>query len=219
MATKKTTSETALLEQYRVALENASQQPKIAAAMSQLGYDAAKISEGITLLTQTREAYDNNKGEDDDSSEAYDAFATHKQKLAETYRMHRKKAKVVFHDDPVIAEKLDITGPIPKAYLNWLETVKKFYAVALMDADIRAALSSLKITGEDLNDAREAINELESARSGYLMEKGEAQDATKTKDAAFAQMDKWMRKFYAVARIALEDRPQLLEALSKQVKS
>ncbi|NLT49572.1 MAG: hypothetical protein GXX85_01480, partial [Ignavibacteria bacterium] len=48
---------------------------------------------------------------------------------------------------------------------------------------------------------------------------GESEDATKEKDAAFAKMDKWMSDFYAVARIALEDKPQLLEALGKIVKS
>ena len=46
-----------------------------------------------------------------------------------------------------------------------------------------------------------------------------AQEATKKKDAAFAKMDNWMSEFYAFARIALEDQPQLLEALGKVVKS
>ncbi len=39
------------------------------------------------------------------------------------------------------------------------------------------------------------------------------------KDAAFAQIDDWMSEFFSVARIALEDEPQLLEALGKIVKS
>jgi hypothetical protein len=53
----------------------------------------------------------------------------------------------------------------------------------------------------------------------YLREKGESQDSTKAKDAAFAKLDDWMSEFYAVAKIALEDNPQLLESLGKFVRS
>ena len=63
------------------------------------------------------------------------------------------------------------------------------------------------------------IADLEAARSEYLKEKGESQDSTKAKEAAFANIDDWMSEFYAVARIGLEDNPQLLEALGKTVRS
>ena len=53
----------------------------------------------------------------------------------------------------------------------------------------------------------------------YLKEKGESQDATKIKDEVFAKLDDWMSEFYAVAKIALEDNPQLLESLGKLVRS
>jgi hypothetical protein len=39
------------------------------------------------------------------------------------------------------------------------------------------------------------------------------------KNAAFKKLDAWMREFYAVAKVALYDTPQLMEALGKQVKS
>lgn len=67
--------------------------------------------------------------------------------------------------------------------------------------------------------ANTLISELETARAVYLKEKGESQDATKIKDAAFAKTDDWMSEFYAVAKIGLEDNPQLLEALGKTVRS
>ena len=57
------------------------------------------------------------------------------------------------------------------------------------------------------------------ARADYLREKGESQDATKQKDAAFRAIETWLSDFFAVARIALEDNPQLLEALTKIVRS
>ena len=100
-----------------------------------------------------------------------------------------------------------------------METVKKFYTVASADSDVQSKLVRLKITTEEINGTIQLITNLELARAEYLREKGESQDATKLKDKAFGEIDDWMSEFYAVAKIALEDNPQLLESLGKFVRS
>jgi hypothetical protein len=219
MATTSKLTDAAALEQYRVALENATNQPEIAAVLADLGYDSVKIDEGKALLETTRNAYDLNKTEDDETTVAYADFSSKKAELEKIYSMHRKKAKVVFRNDAITAEKLAITGTLPKAYVKWLETVKKFYTVSAADTTIQTQLATLKITVEDITTTNTKVSELETARAEYLKEKGESQDATKAKDSAFAIMDDWMSEFYAVAKIGLEDNPQLLEALGKTIKS
>ena len=111
-----------------------------------------------------------------------------------------------------------ISGDMPRTYIKWLEAAKKFYSVASTDTDIQTKLARLAITADSLTAANTLISELESAKAEYLNEFGESQDATKAKDAAFAKMDDWMSEFYAVARIGLEDNPQLIEALGKIVR-
>ena len=219
MVTRKTLSEAQALEQYRVALENAESQPQIAAAMAELGYTGETITEGKNLLAKTRKVFDANKTEDDETSEAYDDFKTKRTQLADIYALDRKKAKVVFRNEPLTLERLDINGSIPQAYVKWLETTKKFYSEAFTDADIQKKLALLKTTRSDLLATNKLITETEASRANYLREKGESQNATQLKDAAFAEMDDWMSAFYAVARIALEDKPQLLETLGLLVRS
>ncbi|MCW0484850.1 hypothetical protein [Gaoshiqia sediminis] len=219
MVTKKTLSEAEALEQYRVSLDNVEIQPEIATTMAEFGYDSTVVAEGKTLLTETRQVFDFNETEDDETSDAYAAFKLLKASLAETYRMHRKKAKVIFRNDPKTMDKLAVSGSLSKAYIKWLETVKKFYSVALKDNKIQGKLVRLKITADDLTATNTMISDLEAARAEYLREKGESQDATKAKDAAFEKMDDWMSEFYAVAKIALEDKPQLLESLGVFVRS
>ena len=107
---------------------------------------------------------------------------------------------------------------MPRTYIKWLEAAKKFYSVTSVDTTIQAKLARLKISVDDLTAANTLISELETARAVYLKEKGESQDATKGKDAAFAKIDDWMSEFYAVAKIGLEDNPQLLEALGKTIR-
>lgn len=212
-------SEANTLEQYRVALENAINQPQIAATMAEFGYDETAITEGKTLWQTAYDAYTLNKTEDDETSEAYADFTSKKEELASIYSLHRKKSRVIFRKDALTLEKLGIKGRLAQAYIKWLETVKKFYTVAGTDETIKTKLSRLKITADDLTAGNTAVSELETARTEYLREKGESQDATKAKDQALATLDDWMSEFYAVAAIALEDHPQLLESLSKVVKS
>jgi len=212
-------SEAATLERYRVALENVEAQTEIATIMAEFGYDSALIEEGKNLFNKTRQAYDLNTQEDDETSEAYSIFSEKREQLAERYSLHRKKAKVIFKNDQQVLERLALTGSLPGAYVSWLETVKKFYKEVLKHEDLQTKLSRLKITAEELNATNTLIGELEAARADYLREKGESQDATTAKDTAFTELDDWMREFYAVARIALEDNIQLLEALGVIVRN
>lgn len=218
MRTRPKFSEANLLEQYRIALENAENQSEIATVMADLGYDSKVIGEGKTLLSKTRTAYDLNNTEDDETSAAYADFSDKKEQLEDTFTLHRKKAKVVFRNDAITAERLAVSEAMPRTYIKWLEKVKKFYSTASTDEEIQKKLARLKITAADLTAANASITALEAARAEYLKEKGESQNATQTKNEAFAKMDDWMSEFYAVAKIGLEDNPQLLEALGKTVK-
>jgi len=218
MITRRKFSEADILEQYRIALENAQTQSEIAAVMADLGYDSKVLEEGKALLAKTRAAYDLNKTEDDETSAAYADFSDKKEQLEDTFTLHRKKAKVVFRSDALTAEKLAISEAMPRTYIKWLEKVKKFYGTASADKEIQKKLARLKITVDDLTAANTSVAALEAARAEYLKEKGESQNVTQTKNAAFAKMDDWMSEFYAVAKIGLEDNPQLLEALGKTVK-
>lgn len=219
MGTHSKNSELQTLEQYRVTFENAASQEQISTTLAEYGYDSAAMATGKALYDATRQAYDSNTKETDESTAAYAVFESKKQELVNIYSSHRKKAKVVFRKDTVTADRLAITGSLPQAYVKWLETVKKFYTISIESAKIQTALSRMKITLDDLNTANAIIPEVEATRSSYLKEKGESQDATKAKDSAFSELDDWMSEFYAVAKIALEDNPQLLEALGLVIKS
>jgi len=51
-------------------------------------------------------------------SVAYTDFSKKKEQLEETYSFHRKKAKVVFRNDPLTADQLAITGAVPRTYIK-----------------------------------------------------------------------------------------------------
>jgi hypothetical protein len=217
MATNQRT-EAATLEKWRVALENAGAQPEIAATMAELSYDQTKIDEGKALLAETQQVYVKNKTEDVETTEASELFKTNRKLLEDTFRKHRKRAQVVFRNDPVMLKRLHIDDGVPGAYPKLIETTRLFYTEAAK-TNVIDKLARLGISAEDIAAGNELVGTVETNRANYLREVGESEDATQAKDAAMASMQEWMSEFYAVARIALEDNPQLLEALSKPVKS
>ncbi|MGD9931363.1 MAG: hypothetical protein AB7U05_15180 [Mangrovibacterium sp.] len=219
MATNKTNSEAAVLEQYRVSLENVKNQPTISSLLDEFGYTPEVIAVGESLFANTLQVYTLNKTEDDETSAAYAVFNQKKSELAALYKAHRKKAKVVFRNEPVTLDLLAVSGNLSGAHVKWMETVKKFYAEVSNNTEIKTSLARFKVTGEEISQAISLITEVETARATYLREVGESEDTTQQKDAAFSKLDVWMSDFYAVAKIALEDHPQLLESLGKSVRS
>lgn len=219
MKRNKSMSEAVVLEQYRVALDNAQNQPEIAALMDELGFNAKVIDEGKKLWDKTRQAYDFNKIENTESTAAYASFDSKREILEDIYLLDRKKGKVVFRNNEVALTQLGLKGRLPKAYVKWIESLKIFYHGIEQSKAIQEKVARLKITPESVQAALLAITELNNERSLYLREVGESQEATNTKDEAFVQMDDWMSEFYAVAKIALDDKPQLLESLAKIVRN
>jgi hypothetical protein len=212
------TSEASILDTYRIALENAGSQPDIASELYELGYDAVKIYEGKKKLAFAITVYNSNKQETVETTEASAQFKKAQQTLVRTYMVHRKKGKIIFRDQPETLKRLQLTGTFPIAYIRWFEAVKTFYSTLSSEPDLLLQMQGLKVDAALVAEAQTQIKLVEDKRAIYLREKGESEDATQKKDKAFAEIDRWMSDFYAVARIALEDRPQLLEALGKVVK-
>ena len=97
--------------------------------------------------------------------------------------------------------------------------METFYQVAAEDAGIQQKLARLKINAELVAAAQTLLTEVKAARRLYDNERAEDQDATRLKKAAIKALDEWMREFYTVAKIMLEDRPELLEKLGFIVRS
>lgn len=219
MATTKRKTEVQLLENYRVSLANVENQPAIATTMAEYGYDLTVITKGRELLEVTTTAFNFNQQEDNETIQARADFDAKVSLMTDKYSSHRKKAKVIFRKDEVTLKQLGLTGQYSRAYTKWIATMKTFYNGVRSNAAHLAKLLVFKITEEEITACITEINAIETTRTLYLKEVGESQDATKSKDKALEELEEWMSDFYAVAKIAMEDQPQLLESLGLLVRS
>ncbi len=212
-------SELQYLENYRLVFTNLSQVAEIQTQMADYGYDETAINEGKALYEKAKTLYDVRQTESAEEKQAYDAFANTFEQLKEQYKKHRKKAKVALLKKANLYEPFHLKKPMPQAYLKFIQEAKVFYEQMQNNAEAKPLLARFKLTEEIATAQLTAIETVTELRAKYEKEKGESQQATKDKNKAFEDIAEWMREFYTIAEIALEDQPQLLESIGKFVKS
>ena len=212
-------TEVGFLAFSRVALQAPKDKPEIATPLAAVGYTTEKIAEGDTLLEAAETSYENNFREDNETRDSYKAFSTLKDEVEELFRQDRRITRVVFRKDPTTLQNLGVDKQVSRVYVQWVKGLEKFYDVTLNSAEVQAELAKLNLTVERLTANKLKLDELKAARTLYLQEEGESQQATKEKDAAMDALSDWMIDYKAVAKIALEDKPQLLESMGMFVRS
>ncbi|GIM53044.1 hypothetical protein CAPN004_20740 [Capnocytophaga cynodegmi] len=204
---------------YGAIFENISKNELLKNELAEYGYDDQEIAKGKALYDNAAQKLDLNKTESAEEKMAYDAFSKKFEELKKTYTTDRKKAKIIFKDEDTVLTVLVIKGVMSIRINGLLEDIDTFYKQLQVKEELRTPLKRLKITDEHIAEQLKALTEVRQAYLQYTNEKGESQQATKNKDAAFAELEKWVREFYSIAKIALEDQPQLLESLGKFMRN
>ncbi|WP_289054393.1 hypothetical protein [Carboxylicivirga marina] len=81
-----------------------------------------------------------------------------------------------------------------------------------------SAYAQFGITQEMLEAGQAEILAVEAQDETIMREKGDAQNATMERDDSFEKLAEWVQDYETIARIALIDKPQLLEKLGIVVK-
>lgn len=212
-------SETQLIQNYGVLFNNAKVESVLAGTLAEYGYDSATIQQGEALYNTLIEKYNANKTESAEETTAYAVFDAALETTLATYSIDRKKAKIIFKDQPDVLKNLHIKGIAPVRNAALIDTMRLFYETLNTNTQLLNALQRLKITADHVNQQLTNIANTQNAYAAYIQGKGESQQATQDKNKAFDAVTKWVSEFYAVAKIALDDQPQLLESVAKLVRS
>ena len=116
-------------------------------------------------------------------------------------------------DNVALTKSLMLNGRRKHTYTGWLEQSSMFYGNGLDSPEALTALLEYNITKNKMKAGQALVKQTAAALKTQLKELGEAQRATEQRHKAFDLMEDWMAIFTAIARIALEDDPQLLEIM------
>ncbi|MGQ1945141.1 hypothetical protein ACQ1PV_09510 [Ornithobacterium rhinotracheale] len=208
-----------ILQDYGILFENLNTQTELKSTLAEYGYDDAEVKKGKILYDKAKEFYQKNIKEGQEETDAYAQFSADFEKLLNLYKTDRKKAKIIYKDQPETLKNLRLKGQNSRPLASLLDEISVFYRSLKDNNDLLAPLKRLKITEESVNNQITQLDKTHKAYATYTQEKGENQNATKQKNEAFAELEKWVKEFYSIAKIALEDRPQLLESIAKFVRS
>ncbi len=196
------------------AITNAMNNEPIKASLAGYGYDETKLSTGLALYENAARLQDTQKKEYGEQFAATDALNLARVEANKLYMTHVKVARIALKGDRNAEESLQLKGMRKESLSGWLKQAKAFYANALSTESILASLANYGITRENLEEGKAKIDIVENSYNSQLKEKGEAQDATQKRDEAFDDLQDWMTDFIAIARIALAEQSQYLEALA-----
>lgn len=216
---EKRRTEAQILQRYGVLFENVKKETVLAAELAEYGYDAATIAQGEALYSNFVQKYDTNKAETAQETTAYAVFSTAFETTVEVYKIDRKKAKIVFKNQPDVLRNLQLNKPLLERNAVVIDTMRLFYDMLHNNTEFISALQRLKITADHVNMQLTNVTNVQTAYANYVQEKGESQQATQDKNKAFDEVAKWVSEFYSIAKITLEDQPQLLESIAKWVRS
>ena len=219
MNKKKSSTEADRLNSARLTIDNSMDTPYIAESLARFGYDQPKLKEGESLLNAAETLVSRHKKEYGDQYAATDTMHKSHGEAHALYMQHVKLARIALKNEPGLSESLQLQGERRKTISEWINQASIFYENALSSAEIKAALSRFGIDEAALERGKALVNQVGKAQAIQRKEMGEAQSATLAKDQAMEALDEWVGELRAVARIAITDKPQHLEALGIMIPS
>ncbi len=201
------------LQAAQVAIANTLSTPEILTAVAVFGYDETVMQQGQALYTAALEAHQEQLREYGEQIGSRETFETLQDQVNATYMMHLKLARIALKDQPMWNQQLGLNGTRKRSFAGWLVQVQQFYANALKAPEVLQALERFRITSEMLAANATAVESVVAAKNQQEKEKSEAQRSTQVRDEAIEALNEWLSDYLAVARIALQQDPQRLEAL------
>jgi hypothetical protein len=191
---------------------------ELQASLAAYGYDAARLAEGKALRDQALALHQRQRAGYGEQFAATDAHSAAQAQAHAAYMRHLAVARVALREDRGAAQKLDLAAR-KRTQAGWLLQARQFYANALGEPAIVGKLAAFGVAREQLEAAEQLVAAVEAVLVARQSKQGQAQEATRARDAALSALNRWMRDFVAIARVALAEQPQLLERLGVAVGS
>jgi hypothetical protein len=208
---KKTAAER--LHIIRIGVLGVLNSPEIQEKLAALGYTYERMAEGMRMLESAEQVVAMNI---EYYSDQYTSTSELRTKWAAAYSVYMitlKVVRVAFKGQVDKLARFRANGERNRSLSGWLNDANIFYTNLLNSPEAIEKMFSYGYSVDRLQKEQQAVSEVEKLHSMQLSEKGKAQQSTVERDKVIDQITNWYSDFRAIARIALYDKPQLLEAL------
>jgi hypothetical protein len=197
----------------QVAIDAALTDPELQAALTPFGYDTAALTAARTLYEEAQALVTDQRREYGEQFAATEAVQQAWETADTAYKHSLKLARVIFKDDTTAQTAMGLNGRRKESLSGWLEQAALFYEGLQSDPALVAAMGRFGYDELRVAEEMALVTAVRAANVVQEREKGQAQEATKTRDARLDDLSEWLADFKAVAEVALADAPQQLERL------
>jgi hypothetical protein len=200
-------------KQFETAINNALKNATIKAAVQPFGYTVARLNAGKSLLNAAIAAIDEATalaGEKQfATANVKDAFKT----ARGAYQDLAKVARAIFQDQPAHLAALSLDKPMPRTMDAFALSAHTLFNSGEYTDLIRDALEENGYDSTKLSPEGAKIAAFKDAREAQSTCIGNAQNAKSEQRKALKALREWSMAFRKIARVALQDKPELLEVL------
>ncbi|MEQ9440027.1 MAG: hypothetical protein RIG62_13310 [Cyclobacteriaceae bacterium] len=198
------------LQGYRLSLSNALGYVPLKKPLATFSYDRPKLLKGQSLLEKVLELQSTKDDTYGAQKDATDAINQEWATLKTLFNEHRQLARLAFKDQRGVLTQLKLDTRLKTAFSGWITQATAFYGKIGQHSE---GMARYGVNTEVLHGAQSRLEALLGLYSQQSQRKAEAQHITEQRNKALKDLDHWMRDFYRIAKVALQDEPQLLEML------
>jgi hypothetical protein len=197
----------------QLAIDNSLNNPVILDAVTLFGYDQARLQAARALYDEVQALVAAQKREYGEQYEATAVVQSAWDTADLAYKNALKIARIVFRDSVKAQAALQLGGSRKKSLSGWIGQATTFYTNLLNNPDLLAAMTPYTYDQAKVTAEFALVQAVVNANAAQEKERGEAQEATKVRDAKLDELDQWLSDYKAIASVALTDSPQRLEQI------
>ena len=200
----------AQVERIRLLAEGVKQNPEIKKKLEKIGFTDDEIQRGIDLIQMVENCKTRQNMGRGAQKAITQSFSQQQAQINEQYLYHLSIAKIALRNDLSLWDVLQLNGRRETTVAKWFNQVRAFYDnIALASA----AMKKHGVTPAELTQVRQQLNMAAQLRVYQAQKKGETQSATQERQRLLAELQQWESDLRYLAKFALRDDPQQLEAL------
>ena len=198
------------IARMRLLSEGVRQNSEIKKKLAKVGFTEEDIQRGVDLLQATVDCKTRQSLGKGAQKAVTKSFRAHQEEINEQYTYHFNVAKIALRNDLTLWDVLQLNGRRDTTMAGWFNQVQAFYDnIALATA----ATKKQGVSADELTQVRQKLTVAAQLRITQAQKKGETQSATHQRQRLLSELQQWASDLRYLAKYALKDDPQQLEAL------
>lgn len=188
---------------------------EILSATARFGFDESRLKKGEKVLASVRELDQKQEAVIKEKVDAHQERRKLHTAVRKDYMKYLQIARIAFDKEGQIAKALQLEGPREVNLDAWIDQVTLFCSKLLGEKEWMTRLSEFGISSKNIEDLLKRVDSLRSLAARCEMLKDGAKSETARKRAKLKELQRWVSDYLKIARIALEDKPELYKEMLK----